>query len=586
MDFKAEKKTIEGLFSSKKQFLIPRFQREYSWGPQELKTFYEDIIGRLRYIDNENSLETSEYFIGSILLVGDMNDQRTREIQVIDGQQRLTTITIFLSALYQSFLVAKELDLANKLWEYIMSQDNDLKEYAILNNETPKPFFQFLIQTKKDYKEKPKNTEEENILKAYNYFLNQLKFNNIKKTILKLLNKNIDNFLYCNLIKIIRDQLLRCVVVCIWTPDIKYANMIFEILNAKGKTLASIDLIKNSIFEILNKEQPADEAKEKWKQIRNNLTSRNLMIDFSTFFRHFWVGTQTKCVEKKLYPSFLSRVPKNEESYLNFLNELVKYSEIYAKILKLDITSDFNSQKQYNTIIKSCNALNEMFGIVQVRSILVNLYILHTEKKLIKFNQYKNFVEFLEIFHLCYNVLCSKRTSKIEKTYSDLGIKLYNATTSEQCISTINYFKNIFRSFIPQKNEILEEMSKLKYSKQKTPTNLVSKYILRKIEENLCGYSIDESIFSIEHIYDESSQEETLELGNLLLLETPINNSIAHGVSLNDKKNYYIKSKYKIVEMFLKEHQDIEQFKTLNIQKRTEQICNFFYTNIIEKALK
>lgn len=64
MDFKSGKKSISGLFTCKKQFVIPRFQREYTWGKIELSEFLDDILIRIGTND-EGVLQTSEYFWGS-----------------------------------------------------------------------------------------------------------------------------------------------------------------------------------------------------------------------------------------------------------------------------------------------------------------------------------------------------------------------------------------------------------------------------------------------------------------------------------------------------------------------------------------
>ena len=273
MDFKSGKKSIGGLFSCKKQFVIPRFQREYTWGKVELNEFLDDILSRIN-VNEDGSLDTSEYFWGSLLLVGDLDDQKILGVDVVDGQQRITTMTIFLSVIAKMFSKEKETGLSDALWEYVIGKDANTKEFAILKNETPKPFFQFIIQKLVEEKMDPKNTEEERILEANKFFKNHLSRAGIKKRLIRINKTKVSECNYVDILKAVRDQLLRSFVICIYTTDEKYANMIFEILNAKGKELASVDLIKNAIFERLDEEVPADMAKELWLSIRNNLCSR------------------------------------------------------------------------------------------------------------------------------------------------------------------------------------------------------------------------------------------------------------------------------------------------------------------------
>ena len=173
MDFKSGKRSIGGLFSCKKQFVIPRFQREYTWGKIELNEFLDDILSRIN-LNSAGHLDTSEYFWGSLLLVGDLDDQKELCVDVVDGQQRITTMTIFLSVIAKLFAKEKEDGLSKALWEYVIGKDTNTEEYAVLKNETPKPFFQFIIQKLVEEQIEPKNTEEEKILAANKFFKQQI----------------------------------------------------------------------------------------------------------------------------------------------------------------------------------------------------------------------------------------------------------------------------------------------------------------------------------------------------------------------------------------------------------------------------
>lgn len=235
----------------------------------ELNEFLDDILTRIKL--HEGKLDTTEYFWGSLLLVGDLDDQKTLEVNVVDGQQRITTMTIFLSVIAKLFNSNKNEGLSQALWEYIIGKDANTESFAVLKNETPKPYFQFTIQKLKEEEINPSNAEEEKILEANKFFKSKLSRKGLKKRFQRLKKEELNEVDYIELLKAIRDQLLRSYVICISTEDKEYANMIFEILNAKGKELASVDLIKNSIFEKLKSEVPADTAKELWLQIRNNL---------------------------------------------------------------------------------------------------------------------------------------------------------------------------------------------------------------------------------------------------------------------------------------------------------------------------
>ena len=96
MNIKPEDKTIKDILLSRRQFVIPRFQREYSWDKKNYQEFWEDIISGIE-VNNEGKITNNQYFLGTMLFIGNYTDGKDSEIQVVDGQQRLTTITLISS---------------------------------------------------------------------------------------------------------------------------------------------------------------------------------------------------------------------------------------------------------------------------------------------------------------------------------------------------------------------------------------------------------------------------------------------------------------------------------------------------------
>ena len=299
MKFAAFPRSIKTILETERTYIIPRYQREYSWEKEQLEEFWNDIKNQIT-ISNE-SYEVKEYFIGSLVLIGD--DERGTEFYVVDGQQRLTTITIFLSALTQ---IGKELQddaFLNSCYRYIEGKDADFKKFFKLINESPKPFFQNTIQNiDQDKGGDPNSDEEKSLFNAYKYFYNKL-----------LAEKKNYSDNYITFLKAIRDQIIGCSVIFITVDSEEAAQTIFETLNAKGKDLETLDLIKNKVFEILNKNHPSDFAKDKWKNIKNTINSRTERVSLSVFFRHFWISKYAFLNENKIYKSFQEKNTANEE---------------------------------------------------------------------------------------------------------------------------------------------------------------------------------------------------------------------------------------------------------------------------------
>ena len=121
----------------KGKFIIPEYQREYDWDDSNIDELFEDI---------QNSPDNDNYFIGHMVFEGSFNGDT---FNVIDGQQRITTVTIFLCAIRDRFIELKETDLADAIHnQYIFSRDIANKEYAILINDMPYPILQARLQSK------------------------------------------------------------------------------------------------------------------------------------------------------------------------------------------------------------------------------------------------------------------------------------------------------------------------------------------------------------------------------------------------------------------------------------------------------
>lgn len=310
MDFNSKPIVLQTFFTDK-IYKVPRYQREYSWTKQQLEDFYSDIVSNI--IKEEGCYKTQEYFFGTVILVGNM-EKPNEAIEIIDGQQRITTITIFLSVL-SDILYNYDDNLSTLLWKYIIAQNNDGKFYNVVENETAYPYFQNKIQMrnikKEDYNkkdtyprvdssiiedlEKELSTEEKLIKEAHDFFRKKLEDEDLSAPIFKdsSLNK-------IEKLKLVRDQLLGSTFVYIISENVNDVNVIFENINSKGLQLSALDLIKNEIFSVQNETVPLDEAKRIWSNIKKNLRHDGEYISVQNFIGIFGYR-DIHIVQKKIY---------------------------------------------------------------------------------------------------------------------------------------------------------------------------------------------------------------------------------------------------------------------------------------------
>ncbi|MDB1405870.1 DUF262 domain-containing protein [Bifidobacterium adolescentis] len=175
MDFTPEQLNIQSILSAKKHLMVPRFQREYCWDDHVTMEFFKDIVSRLDFSSEGTVPRKLPYFMGTLLFLGTMHGtDGGNQLEIVDGQQRMTTITILLSA-----LAARMHDInpsmSAKVFEYVLDTDNDGDPFPVLTTKTSYPFFQNYVQAPVAKREalisNPESEEDEAIKKAYDNFL-------------------------------------------------------------------------------------------------------------------------------------------------------------------------------------------------------------------------------------------------------------------------------------------------------------------------------------------------------------------------------------------------------------------------------
>lgn len=580
MNFKPDEKNIRSLLKSSCQFIIPRFQREYSWDKKNYQEFFEDMINNL--VADEGNIKDDQYFLGTMLFVGNFTEKPDKPIEVVDGQQRLTTITILFSVLSDRFRELGEDTLSKQLFNYIMTTDDDGNEVRVLQSKSSYPYFVYYIQDREKTINTSPNTEEENCIKeTYEYFLQQTSENALKKLLKKRMGDDtVQSFSHIEILKALRDQVLGCTFISIAAADKDQANKIFAILNAKGKRLVYIDLIKNKIFEELKDGVDGTFAEESWDEIKKLLNSGAETVGMATFFRHYWISKYKRCNASVLYDSFNKTIAKKKDKYKELLRDLVNNAKNYVKIINPS-REDYNNRKEYFWLVQSLSTMNKTFNVVQTRIALLALYDVK-ERKLISTAQFKKAIITMENFHFAFTTICSMRTNNLEAIYSRFAIDLRKCTNKQETSKVIaEKLITPLEKLYPKYNLFKAGFEELIYSKKDLPINVKTKYAVYKLNCYFCGKEIFEDDGSIEHIVSETAGGTALNIGNLILLEQGLNRE-AGEKDYSDKMCYYKKSKYDWIQKFVKENDAWSEEK---IRDRAEKLADIYYKNILERTV-
>jgi len=554
----AEEREVRDIFGRKEtQYIIPRNQREYVWEEKQWKEFWVDVIDCIELKDGEYT--NKNYFIGSCVLIKEKRLHRS----IVDGQQRLTTITIILSALYDVLKGLNQDQYLEGIYSYIYKKSDDGEEYFIIKNDDIEPFYSESILNKSEDKEyiQPSSEQEKRISKCYNYFLDlfneQIEKNGIEEGIKYLIA--------------FRNQLLSLKIIEISVNDEIDAYTIFEILNAKGKQLELGDRMKNWILKKLPKTFPTDSAKEKWNKLRDHLESVSKSENiFISFVNHYWISKYEKLKDDdEIYHYF--KINIRQDKMIDFLTDLERNAEYYSEIV---VNNRTELLTELNFILNSF----WVFRTVQVRPILLSLFHNYktgiiTEKELI------SYLRRLENFHFVFSAICSSAANKIEKIYYDYAPQIRHSFTK----SLMNDFFDELEQKKPDYESFRRNFITKCYS-TKNPTyktnRILINYILQRIEYYKQGnreFSIND--ISIEHILSDDGTEKTCQIGNLLPLAQSINENCEND-ALSLKLPKYANSNYKTVSDFIKYHGNKTEWSEQNIKDRTDRICQLAYNKV------
>ena len=255
-------------------FEIPKYQREYIWGSGQWEALFDDIV------ENDDG-----YFLGSLICINTATDSLNGpKFEVVDGQQRLTTLSLFLAALYTVLSSYKSnLDdeqqsdlLTLKRRMVLKNTKNEIRVVPQVQGNNHEDYLGVLSKAKiiPEYA-MPKFAGLRRIVKGYNYFLKR-----INSTI-----ENLDDSKKIAELFIILDKVNSAIMVMIEVPNHSDAYTLFESINYRGVPLTAVDLIKNMLLARLDAKDKdnIEYYFKRWTEILNNLGDE--YVDQERFFR-------------------------------------------------------------------------------------------------------------------------------------------------------------------------------------------------------------------------------------------------------------------------------------------------------------
>ncbi len=546
-----QEQTFKQLISQDKEYKIPKYQRNYSWTKENWIDLWDDI---LEMEDSENE----QHYMGPIVL---KENGASREVDIIDGQQRFCSLTIIVIAAiailqdWANLNIDKELneDYLNELKEIYIGKEGKLtpKRKLFLNKYDDPFFVTKLVET---YAEEPNSKD---LLPSHIQLKECFKF--FKKRLeLKFQNKNSEE-----LVNFIHNKIMNNLsFIVIYVTNSDNAYTIFETLNARGLELSNTDLLKNYLFSIV-KDEETDLAyiESRWDRIVDLIGFKLL----PNFMRYYWISHFKHITEAKLFKEIKNNSNlKNSEEIKTFFNNLEKTAEIYEALNDTDniIWRDKAECIEYLEELKILD--NRAYKIL---AIAVYEKMPSEICKLLKLCSIISFRYFIS----------DKNPNEVEKTYSDIAIKVSNGQ-----ITRFNKIKELLKPLYIRDEVFEHDFSQCSIKSKSNKTKI--KHLLIKIESYLEEKEIaNSSKLSIEHILPEnitskiwnesfsnSCKDYVYRLGNYSLL-TNTDNRKCGAKDFEAKKVIYANSKYKMSKILC----DLKKWDIESLINRQKDMASY-----------
>lgn len=377
-------KTIMELFNGNKVFRVPMYQRSYAWDNKQLNDFLEDM---------KNQKKSRDYFLGTVLLEKAENDEDFRVIDIVDGQQRITTLVIFMKSL---------IDILKKINQDVEILEDTYVTYKNrfklkLQDEDSEFFETYVLGDVNNPEIVMGRPSQKRLLEARRFFTDKLK------------NLSLQDLLE------IKDKINKTRVLTYTVEDNAESTLIFETTNDRGKSLTNLEKIKSFLMYkcYLATDEPADMLKSLYKRFSDiyglidsiNIDSEDSILQYHFIAYEMWGS-------KRDYQEYLQNI-KNKINQLLLDKqdkEVVRYIENYTTKLRETFFTLYEIQKN-----KTIRPLQEVFMLerlgITFYPLLIKSYQL--DKSQNKQN-FENIARLVEIFSFRVLGMKAKRQGDVD----------------------------------------------------------------------------------------------------------------------------------------------------------------------------
>jgi len=513
LNFNTSNQTFRQLLGNGLRYHVPAFQRDYSWSVDEWDDLWQDMMG-LFDEDGESS-----HYMGYLVL----QSSNSKQFDVIDGQQRLTTISLFILAAlgHLQDLVDKGVDAErnrqrkeNLHASYIGYTDpvSLVSRTKLKLNRHNNRFYQTYLVPLETLPQRNLNSSEHLLRKAFIWFKEKTRAYTQE-----------DGEAIARFVDALVDKLFFTVIT---VTDELNAFKVFETLNARGVRLSSTDLLKNYLFSVIaSADTHGNELvalEDRWERIVGVLGSES----FPEFLRIYW-NSRHKLVRKSdLFKAIRKSITTREEAFA-LIRSLDTTSAYYAALRHpLDALWQQAERQALQHL--------QMFNVRQPLALLMQAFeVFHADHP----NDFQRVLKAIDVLSLRYNVICNKQTHEQERLYNRIAVAIHGGelTCAKDVLQQL-------QEIYPDDDEFKAAFREKELRTTASRNKKVVRHLLFCLEKHLSGtsYDFENAQYTIEHILPESSasqwgdfQEDEMDqfiyrIGNMTLLEAGLNRDIGN----------------------------------------------------------
>lgn len=535
-----QKKSYKEILTSTVSFHIPTFQRAYNWKPKQIAQLWESIL--------END---KQYYIGNIVVVQHSTEDIQSGYLVIDGQQRLTTLSLFLVAIRNYISKDMEKDKKKQHLQKHKEMIEELRSSLIFSTSFSDESKIKLVFSKYNLSEIYRKLVYNDLIKddldeAQVRFVKNLSYisqllreylkdqKSVKKAIQELVGKILD--------------LEFIIIECRNESDV---YQIFEGLNSTGLELSVVDLVKNTVFKRIKESDTLalESAERIWEEMENNFESSKLSL-FSKFLRHQWISNYGYINTAQLYDAIkvkLDAINKSPE-IIEFIKNMRDDAVLYIALRNGDL------EYFKNTKILSGAADDLMTGKYlqafqlldsdQIFEVLLSYCRKYCNTDVYSKLQFNSDLKNLWNLGVMIKIISSVNPSKYEKKFADRCKALANYSGKSYDKESKEFYSDLWDLVKDKRDEFIQNFNDiLVYKKGNDSNNELIRFIFLAIYQRT-NKGVTYEVKTIEHISSQSkyeTEEFLHHVGNLTILSREMNRSASDKDFDTKYRDYYSK---------------------------------------------